>query len=153
MLKKIMQWLLNSNSPSLETDLALWLKKEGISVHQISETHWNVDVEHDKASYSVTLKKEGGWLTYGAELMSDVEGERLDEFYQSLLSINAALNGAYIARQGDSLILLRNEFSKDITEDSIAVSIGIFNATHEYLYDKVIKNAGDLNLKIKKKAD
>ena len=148
-----MQWLLNSDPSSLETELTRWLKKKGISVHQISDTHWNIDVEHDKATYSVTLKKEGGWLTYGAELMADVEGKRLDEFYQSLLSINAALNGAYIARQGDTLILLRNEFSKDINEDNLIRSLQIFNATHEYLYDKVIKNAGDLNLKIKKKAD
>ena len=122
------------------------LIKNGVHVDEISHNHWRIDLEHEFATYSVTIKRSGMWLSYAAELMPDVEGGKSGVFYQFLLDLNSKLNGAYIARQEKRLILVRNEFAEDINGESLLRDLAVFHRTHEYLYDTVLKKAQELNL-------
>ncbi|MGB0385126.1 MAG: hypothetical protein ACPGWR_09910 [Ardenticatenaceae bacterium] len=122
------------------------LIKNGINVDKIFDNHWRIDLEHEFSTYSVTIKKSEMWFSYAAELMPDIKGDKSGVFYQFLLDINSKLNGAYIARQEKRLILVRNEFTEDINEESLLRDLAVFHRTHEYIYDTMLKKAQELNL-------
>lgn len=125
--------LKNSPSPSDRFDLATSLKQIGVSVNDMSDTHWSIELEHERATYSASIKHLGKWLSYAAELIPDVEGRKKEELYESLLSLNACLNGAYVAKQGPQIILVRNEFTEDINAETLLRGLAVFHRTHEYL--------------------
>lgn len=125
-----------------------WFKKRGLPVREISDSHWVLDLEHDKAIYSLNIKNHGHWFSYGAELLPDVDGDHLEKFYEMILYLNAALNGAYIAKEGDKFVLIRNDFTEDLNEDNLIRSVSVFHNTHEYIYSTILNETKKLGLKM-----
>jgi hypothetical protein len=124
-----------------------WFKKIGLPVRQISDSHWVLDLEHDRAIYSLSIKNHGHWFSYGAELMPEVEGTNKSNFLEMILYTNYTLNAAYIAKEGDRLVLIRNDFTEDINEETLLRSVSVFHKTHEYIYSTLLNEAKAFGLK------
>lgn len=149
MLQKLARSLTYNPSPARKQSITSWLIKNGVDVRELNQNDWRINLEHELATYSVTIKRSGMWLSYTAELMPDVQGQKVDEFYKLLLNINSRLSAAYIATQQNRLILIRNEFSQDINEKSFFRGLAVFERTHEQIYEKILKKAYELNLNLK----
>lgn len=149
MLQKLVRNLTHNPSPARKQSITNWLIKNGLDVHELNQNHWRINLEHELATYSVTIKKSDMWLSYTAELMPDVQGQKVNEFYRLLLNLNSRLNGAYIATQQNRLILIRNEFSEDINEESLLRGLAVFHRTHEYIYEIILNKAHERELKFK----
>jgi hypothetical protein len=133
----------------MSNQITKWLTDE-VEPRIINDNHLIIDIANSQANYSLNLKINEHWMSYAAELIPDVDGRRVYEMYEYLLKINARLNSAYIALENDRLILVRNDILDEIDQNSLMRNIKLFDLTHEYAYDLMMKKNKELQLVFKK---
>jgi len=127
-------------------DLTSWLEDTGLLVSQVRGNEWQLQMSHQYADYTVTIINHGNWISYGADLIGDVVGDERDEFYRSVLQLNARLNGTRIALEDGRLVLVREDFFEDINQYRLYRSLNLFHQAHEYVYSIVLDEADKRNL-------
>lgn len=137
----------DKKEPDKEIDILNWIEKIGVDGYEIAPHHWLIQLEHKEAKYSVSIKEDARWFIYASKLIDDIQGKNAAEFYRRILDLNATLNLAYIARENEQLVLIRNDFTEDINEEDFIRTLVIFHRTHEYVYGYILKEAQKLGLK------
>jgi hypothetical protein len=132
---------------SLQTNnISLWLQKWGLGFWQTDPGQWRIDLKHKHLSYTLTLSNQGQWFSFAAELMSNLSGNKLESFYEDVLKLNGRLNGVHVAMEGDSLILVRDDYSEDLSEDRLYRSLYNFHKSHEYVIKRLVDDAVHFDL-------
>ncbi|MCC6190620.1 MAG: hypothetical protein IT318_16445 [Anaerolineales bacterium] len=127
-----------------------WLQGKNIAVREESPNHWQAFAQHEHlAAYQIDIHSRDGFVTHGAQLLSNITGPNKQKLYEFALDLNAQINGAQIARSDEKIVLIRNSFREDVNEQTIQRDLAIFNETHEYVFMELLKKAKDLGLKIK----
>src|SRR5258708_36048093 len=113
-------------------DVGKWVQKIGSEptssvqrAQQVDPTHWELGMHNRIADYTmdIQLQEQSGWVTYGVTLTPDVEGKNRADFYGDLLDLNAKLNGSHIGREGDNLVLTREQREEELDPLSLGRSI------------------------------
>jgi hypothetical protein len=141
---------LKSGSSS-DREITSWLDtlhtRLQIPVRRIDDRHWQVDIHNDQAGYTLHIKDQDPWITYGIELIPDVVGIDQDraDFYRKALNLSARLNGAKVGLEDNRLVVTREEPKGNVNQINFYQSITIMNnAVVEVISDlyPIIKQNG-----------
>ncbi|PZV12463.1 MAG: hypothetical protein DCF21_15540 [Leptolyngbya sp.] len=99
---------------------------------------------------SVTIIDRGNWFSFAADLIGDVYDSQREEFYSYILEFNGRLNGVHIALEDGRFILVRDDYSEDITlnKGNLYRSLNVFHQAHERVYGEILKMADSLNISL-----
>ena len=129
-----------------DDDIEEWLRKSDLPMRCIDHGRWSLSLSHQFVSYAVIITNSGGWLSYGADLASDIDGIRKDEFYRALLSLNGRLNGTHIAIEDDRIALIRDDYLDYVDENNFYRVLNHFHTVHEYVYGRILEIAEELEV-------
>lgn len=119
------------------------------STKKVSENHIQVTLTHLHARYTLSVIFRDNWIMFGAEIMPDVAGRKIDEFHNFILRLNSELNGVKIAKIENKLFLIREEVADDCNYSTFKRNISIFHRVHEYVYPQLMRKAFELKLRFK----
>ncbi len=136
-------------------DVNRWLQTvnnvTGLPVRQVAPKHWQLGMRNRVSQYTMDIKDQGEWVSYGVPLTPDVEGRKQAPFYRGLLGLSGKLNGSHIGMEGDKVILTREDPKEGLDPLSFGRSIRMLDSAHEAAYPEVLKEAKRHGLRFKKK--
>jgi hypothetical protein len=131
----------------VNNDINLWLDESQLPFQQVNINKWRMRMTHQHCDYVVTLTRHADWFSYGADLIGNIQGEKAENFYEYILSLNNKLNGAHIALENDRFVLIRDDYIEDINKYNLYRSLNTFHDVHEYTYKKILDAAEEYNVK------
>jgi hypothetical protein len=122
----------------------------GIPVKRINDRHWQLGMSNDVGAYTLDIKDQDPWISYGTQLTPPLEGENRGDFYESMLEENARLNGAKIGIENDRVVLVHEEPKYGASEATIYRNVATFNEAQKHVYPKVLRKAEELGLRFRR---
>lgn len=128
--------------------IILWLNESCLPCEEVTLNRWTIQLSHKYCDYTVTIVDQGTWFSFAADLIGDVCGPRREEFYSYILELNGRLNGVHIALEESRFILVRDDYSEDITLDkgNLYRSLNVFHQAHERVYGNILQMADSLDV-------
>jgi len=126
-----------------------WLKRSELPLKIIRQGVWQIQMSHRYCDYTLTITSNGNWFSFGADLIGNAVGGRIELFYQKILELNSRLNGVHIAMDNKRIVLLKDDYNEDLSEYSLYRTLDIFHESHEYVYSELLKLAKQLNIQIR----
>ncbi len=139
-------------------DVDTWMQKIGSEpsasvqrVQGVTPGHWQLGMLNRVGQYTMDIKDQGDYVSYGIPLTPDVEGKNEAAFYRELLGYSAKINGSHIGIEGDNIVLTREEHKEGFDPPALGRSIRLMSDTHEVVYPELLKMEKRHGLKFKNK--
>ncbi len=116
-------------------------RARGSSVQRRNPNHWKLPMQNPAGQYTVDIRDQGGYISYGTSLMPDVEGKNRADFYGDILDLNGKLNGSRIGRENGNLTLTREDQKKGLTPLSVSHSIHQLDSAHQVVLPELARSA------------
>ncbi len=130
------------------TNITEWLDDGQLQFQSVGYNQWLIPMSHRYCNYTLMVTNQGNWLSFGADLIGDVRGLDDQEFYRRILALNNKVNGVHIALENGRFVLIRDEPVEDISQYNLYRSLEIFNFGHEYVYQEILNEADNLNVRL-----
>lgn len=129
------------NKPSTE-NVDGWLQEYSNKTRRpykrLSPNHWQVGMSNRQSAYPMDIKAQGDWVSIAARLTRDVEEGNREAFYKRLLELSGDLNGSHVGKQGDDIIVTREEPREDLNQLTLYRGMRLVDAAHEAVLPEIL---------------